>query len=88
MNTKRRRISGRLKDVLRGIAAVTDAGDHWVLEDYAPSNDDFGQEVTAAGVVVGRVAGPRASLAICLKSKGYERIRMIFGGQLHDFLAP
>lgn len=53
MNTNRRRISGRLEYVPRGIAVVTDAGDHWVLEDYAPSSDEFGQEVTAEGVVVG-----------------------------------
>ncbi|MCK0099660.1 DUF5818 domain-containing protein [Qipengyuania sp. S6317L1] len=32
---------------------MTDAGDHWVLEGYEPSNDDFGFEVTAEGVVVG-----------------------------------
>ena len=53
MNMKRKRISGRLQHLPRGVAIVTDAGDHWVLEDYVPSNDDFGFEVTAEGTVVG-----------------------------------
>ena len=53
MNANRRRINGRLERVPRGIAVVTDAGDHWVLEDYTASNQDLGHEVTAEGVVVG-----------------------------------
>lgn len=53
MTTNWKRISGRLEHLPRGAAIVTDAGDHWVLEDYEPSNDDFGFEVTAEGIVVG-----------------------------------
>lgn len=53
MNTNRKRISGRLEHLPRGAVIVTDAGDHWVLEDIEPSNDAFGSEVTAEGVVVG-----------------------------------
>lgn len=53
MNTNRKRISGRLEYVSRGIALVTNAGDHWILEDFEPSNDDIGFEVTAEGIVVG-----------------------------------
>ena len=53
MNTNRKRISGRLEYVPRGIALVTNAGDHWILEDFEPSNDDIGFEVTAEGIVVG-----------------------------------
>lgn len=53
MNTNRKRISGRLEHVPRGISLVTDAGDHWILEDFEPSNDDIGFEVTAEGIVVG-----------------------------------
>ena len=53
MNANRKRISGRLEHLPRGAAIVTDAGDHWVLEGFEPSNDDFGFEVTAEGVVVG-----------------------------------
>ena len=53
MTTNRKRISGRLEHLPRGVVIVTDAGDHWVLEDYEPSNEDFGFEVTAEGIVVG-----------------------------------
>ena len=53
MNTNRIRISGRLELVPRGMAIITDAGDHWVLEDFEPSNDDIGFDVTAEGVIVG-----------------------------------
>ena len=53
MNTNRKRISGRLEHVPRGIALVTEAGDHWILEGFEPSNDDIGLEVTAEGIVVG-----------------------------------
>ena len=53
MTTNRKRISGRLEHPPRGAVIVTDAGDHWVLEDYEPSNNDFGFEVTAEGIVVG-----------------------------------
>ena len=53
MTTNRKRISGRLEHLPRGAVIVTDAGDHWVLEDYEPSNEDFGFEVTAEGIVVG-----------------------------------
>lgn len=53
MNANRLRISGRLEHVPRGVAVVTDAGDLWVLEDFEPSNDDFGAEVTAEGKVIG-----------------------------------
>lgn len=53
MNTNRKRISGRLEHLPRGAAIVTDAGDHWVLESYEPSNDAIGFEVTAEGIVVG-----------------------------------
>ena len=49
MNTNRIRISGRLELVPRGMAIITDAGDHWVLEDFDPSNDDIGFDVTAEG---------------------------------------
>lgn len=53
MSTNRKRISGRLEHVPRGYALVTAAGDHWILEDFEPSNDNIGVEVTAEGVVVG-----------------------------------
>ena len=53
MTTNRKRISGRLEHLPRGAVIVTDAGAHWVLEDYEPSNEDFGFEVTAEGIVVG-----------------------------------
>ena len=53
MTTNRKRISGRLEHLPRGAVIVTDAGDHWVLEDCEPSNEDFGFEVTAEGIVVG-----------------------------------
>lgn len=53
MTTNRKRISGRLEHLPRGAVIVTVAGDHWVLEDYEPSNNDFGFEVTAEGIVVG-----------------------------------
>ena len=53
MNTNRKRISGRLEHLPRGVTIVTDAGDHWVLEDFEPANDHFGNEVTAEGEVVG-----------------------------------
>ena len=53
MNTNRKRISGRLERLPRGFAIVTEAGDHWVLEDIEPANDQFGNEVTAEGEVVG-----------------------------------
>ena len=53
MNTNRKRISGRLEQLPRGYAIVTDAGDHWVLEDVEPANDHVGNEVTAEGEVVG-----------------------------------
>ncbi len=53
MNANRLRISGRLEHVPRGIAVVTDAGELWVLEDFEPSNDDFGVDVTAEGTVIG-----------------------------------
>ena len=53
MSTNRKRISRRLEHVPRGYALVTAAGDHWILEDFEPSNDNIGVEVTAEGVVVG-----------------------------------
>jgi hypothetical protein len=53
MNTNRKRISGGLKHLPRGAAIVTDAGNHWVLDGYEPSNEDFGFEVIAEGIVVG-----------------------------------
>lgn len=53
MTTNRKRISGRLEHLPRGAVIVTDAGDHWVLEEYEPSNEDFGFELTAEGIVVG-----------------------------------
>lgn len=53
MNTTRMRISGRLEHLSRGLAIVTEAGDHWVLEDGEPASDHFGRDVTAEGVVVG-----------------------------------
>ncbi|MCB2084892.1 MAG: hypothetical protein H6920_04330 [Sphingomonadaceae bacterium] len=53
MNTNRQRISGRLEQLPRGFAIVTEAGDHWVLEYVEPANDHFGNEVTAEGEVVG-----------------------------------
>ena len=49
MSTNRKRISGRLEHLPRGFAIVTDAGDHWVLEDVEPANDHFGKEVTVEG---------------------------------------
>ncbi len=52
MNTNRKGISGRLEQLPRGYAIVTDAGDHWVLEDVEPANDHFGNEVTVEGEVV------------------------------------
>jgi hypothetical protein len=53
MNTTRRRISGRLEHVPRGVAVVTDTGEHWVIEGYDPTTADFAREVTAEGVMVG-----------------------------------
>lgn len=53
MNTNRIRISGRLELVPRGMAIITDAGEHWVLEDLESSSDNIGSKVTAEGVVVG-----------------------------------
>ena len=53
VSTNRKRINGRLESVPRGVALVTDGGDHWVLEDLDPGHDDLGFEVTAEGVVVG-----------------------------------
>jgi len=53
MNSNRKRISGRLEHLPRGYAIVTDAGDHWVLEDVEPADDHFGNEVTVEGEVVG-----------------------------------
>ncbi|OYX63606.1 MAG: hypothetical protein B7Y88_12585 [Sphingomonadales bacterium 32-64-17] len=53
MNTNRMRISGRLEHLPRGYAIVTDAGDHWVLDDFEPDNDQIGEEVTAEGQIVG-----------------------------------
>tara|TARA_R100001198_G_scaffold87334_1_gene62411 strand:- start:1792 stop:2004 length:213 start_codon:yes stop_codon:yes gene_type:complete len=49
----RKRITGRLEHLPRGVAIVTDAGDHWVLEDVELANDHFGNEVTVEGEVVG-----------------------------------
>ena len=49
MNTNRMRISVRLEHLPRGFAIVTEAGDHWVLEDVEPANDHFGKEVTVEG---------------------------------------
>nr|WP_083277013.1 DUF5818 domain-containing protein [Sphingobium phenoxybenzoativorans] len=53
MNTNRKRISGRLEHLPRGATIITDARDHWILEGYEPSNDDYGLEVTVEGIVVG-----------------------------------
>ena len=53
MDTNRRRISGRLKRVPRGIAIITDAGEHWVLDDCEPAVTHFGTDVTAEGVATG-----------------------------------
>lgn len=53
MNTNRKRISGRLEQVPRGFAIVTEAGDHWVLDDFEPDNDQIGEEVTAEGEIAG-----------------------------------
>lgn len=53
MNTNRKRISGRLEHLPRGYAIVTEAGDHWVLDDFEPDNDQIGEEVTAEGEIVG-----------------------------------
>ena len=53
MNTNRKRISGRLEHLPRGFAIVTEAGDHWVLYDFEPDNDQIGEEVTAEGEIVG-----------------------------------
>lgn len=53
VNANRLRISGGLERAPRGIAVVTDEGDHWVLDGYEPVDDDFGSEVTAEGIVVG-----------------------------------
>ena len=53
MNTDRKRITGRLEKSPRGFAIVTDAGDHWILEDCDPEDDLMGGEVTAEGVVSG-----------------------------------
>ncbi|GAA5048862.1 hypothetical protein GCM10023208_06480 [Erythrobacter westpacificensis] len=53
MNTNRKRISGRLEHLPRGFAIVTEAGDHWVLDDFEPDNDQIGEEVTAEGEIVG-----------------------------------
>lgn len=53
MNTNRKRISGRLEHLPRGFAIVTKAGDHWVLDDFEPDNEQIGEEVTAEGEIVG-----------------------------------
>lgn len=53
MNANRQRLNGRLEQGPRGIAIVTAAGDHRVLEDYAPRGDQTGSDVTVEGVVVG-----------------------------------
>lgn len=53
MNMNRKRVTGRLEQVARGFAVITEAGDHWILEDFEPSNDNIGFEVTAEGIVVG-----------------------------------
>ena len=53
MSTNRKRISGRLEQLPRGYAIVTDTGDHWVLDDFEPDNDQIGEEVTAEGQIVG-----------------------------------
>ncbi|MFB0614129.1 DUF5818 domain-containing protein [Aurantiacibacter poecillastricola] len=53
MNANRKRISGRLEQLPRGFAIVTQAGDHWVLDDFEPDNDQIGEEVTAEGEIVG-----------------------------------
>ncbi|MGB3807697.1 MAG: DUF5818 domain-containing protein [Erythrobacter sp.] len=51
MNSNRRRISGRLEHVPRGLAIITDVGDHWVLEGCDPPN--FVSIVTVEGVLIG-----------------------------------
>ncbi len=53
MSTNRKRITGRLEHLPRGFAIVTEAGDHWVLDDFEPDNDQIGEEVTAEGQIVG-----------------------------------
>ncbi|WP_239806576.1 DUF5818 domain-containing protein [Croceicoccus hydrothermalis] len=53
MNTNRKRISGRLEQLPRGFTIVTEAGDHWVLDDFEPDNEQIGEEVTAEGEIVG-----------------------------------
>ena len=41
------------RNLPRGVAIVTDAGDLWVHEDVDPEIDRFGNEVTTEGVAVG-----------------------------------
>ncbi|MGB3796521.1 MAG: DUF5818 domain-containing protein [Alteraurantiacibacter sp.] len=53
MNTNRKRISGRLEHLPRGVAIVTDTGGLWILEDCEPANDQIGSEVTAEREVIG-----------------------------------
>ncbi len=53
MNSSHKRITGRLELTPRGLAVVTVAGDHWVLDDCEPDHDLIGTEVTAEGVVHG-----------------------------------
>ncbi len=53
MNKIRKRIIGQLEQTPRGLAIVTVTGERWVLEDYDPSDDLVGHEVTAEGIVVG-----------------------------------
>lgn len=53
MNANRKRISGRLEYLPRGVAIITDAGDLWLLEGFKPANDHFDNEVTVEGQVVG-----------------------------------
>ena len=53
MNSNRKRIRGRLEQLPRGFAIVTEAGEHWVLVDVEPANDHFGNEVTVEGEGVG-----------------------------------
>lgn len=41
------------RNLPRGVAIVTAAGDLWVHEDVDPENDRFGNEVTTEAVAVG-----------------------------------
>ena len=53
MNKIRKRITGQREQTPRGLAIVTVTGERWVLEDYDPTDDLLGNEVTAEGTVVG-----------------------------------